>query len=162
VNTAALNEMTRLVLPGMVSRKKGGIVNVSSLSGVVPAPMLSTYSGTKAYINFFSHCLAAEYKRSGIAVQSITPGMTVSEMSKIRKPSLLGGVTMPGVIAKGSLDTLGLENHWSPFWVHALIEYVMHTLPLSLVLDKINQMHIGINKRAKAKIAREAGAKKSQ
>jgi 17beta-estradiol 17-dehydrogenase / very-long-chain 3-oxoacyl-CoA reductase len=157
VNISALNQMTRLVLPKMVAKKKGGVINVSSLSGVVPAPMLSAYSGSKAYINFFSLCLSAEYKRSGIAFQSITPSMVVSNMSKIRSASLLRGVTTPQVIAKGSLDTLGQEIHWSPFWVHALIEYVFHKLPLGLVLDKINQMHIGIRKRAQAKEKKEKG-----
>ena len=59
-------------------RKKGAIVNLSSMAGRVPTPMLSVYSGTKAYVDFFSKCLAQEYKSQGIVVQSVTPGMVVS------------------------------------------------------------------------------------
>eukprot|EP01087_Luapelamoeba_hula_P005320 TRINITY_DN153_c0_g1_i1.p1 TRINITY_DN153_c0_g1~~TRINITY_DN153_c0_g1_i1.p1 ORF type:complete len:320 (-),score=63.72 TRINITY_DN153_c0_g1_i1:114-1073(-) len=148
VNVKALNEMTRIVMPIMIKRKAGGIINVSSFSGVVPAPMLSVYSGTKAYINFFSLCLATEYKRSGIDVLSVTPSMVVSNMSKFRQPSLLKGVTSADKVARGSLNVLGLETHWSPFWLHALLEYVFQRLPSATVLDKINEMHIGIRKRA--------------
>jgi len=152
VNIGSINEMTRIVLPKMVERKAGGIINVSSLSGVFPAPLLSGYSASKAYIHFFSLNLASEYRKSGIFVQSITPSMTVSNMSKIRRSSLLAGVTTPEVIAKGSVDTLGQEIHWSPFWLHGLIEYVFAALPLSFVLNKINVMHQDIRKRALAKL----------
>jgi len=159
VNVKGLNEMIRIVLPKMVQRKNGAIINLSSLSGVAPAPLLSTYSASKAYIDFFSLCLASEYKRHGIAIQSITPGMTVSNMSKIRKPSLLAGVATPESIVKGSLATLGVEPRWSPFWVHAIIEYVLvNILPLGVTLDKINGLHQGIKKKALEKIKREAKA----
>jgi 17beta-estradiol 17-dehydrogenase / very-long-chain 3-oxoacyl-CoA reductase len=54
---------------GMVERKRGAIINVSSASGNAPTPLLSIYSATKAYMDFFSQGLAAEYGRSGIFVQ---------------------------------------------------------------------------------------------
>jgi len=152
INIGAINKMTRIVLPKMVQRKAGGIINVSSLSGVFPAPLLAGYSASKAYIHFFSLNLASEYARAGIYVQSITPSMTASNMSKIRKASLLAGVTTPQVIAKGSVDTLGQEIHWSPFWLHGLIEFVFAALPLSVVLSKINGLHQSIRIRALAKL----------
>ncbi len=64
------------------------------------------------------------YKKDGIAVQSVTPGFVVSNMSKFRKPNLLGGVCNPDVIAKGSLNAIGQDVHCNPFFMHALIEYV--------------------------------------
>lgn len=154
VNIKSVNEMTRIVLPKMVDRQAGGIINVSSISGAVPAPMLSTYSASKAYVNFFSQCVATEYARSGIAVQAITPSLVVSNMSKLRKPSLAQGVTTPEVVVNGSLATLGSEIHWSPFWVHALQEWAMkRVLPLSYVLNNIMlKMHLSIRKRALAKL----------
>jgi len=153
VNIKSVNEMTRIVLPGMVEKQSGAIINVSSISGAVPAPMLSTYSASKSYVNFFSQCVATEYARSGIAVQAITPSLVVSNMSKIRKASLLQGVCNPDVIVKGSLHNLGYEIHWSPFWFHALQEWAMkRVLPLSYTLNNIMlKMHIGIRKRALAK-----------
>mgnify|MGYP001077763613 CR=1 FL=1 len=77
INIKSVNEMTRIVLPRMVEkyvircryldcliflyRQSGAIINVSSISGAVPAPMLSTYSASKSYVNFFSQCVATEY-----------------------------------------------------------------------------------------------------
>jgi len=155
VNIRSVNEMTRIVLPKMVENHAGGIINVSSISGAVPAPMLAVYSGSKAYVNFFSQCVATEYARSGISVMSITPSLVVSNMSKIRQASLVQGVTTPEVVVKGSLNTLGYEIHWSPFWMHALQEWAMtRLLPLSIVLNNIMMtMHIAIRKRALAKLA---------
>ena len=46
-----MNEMTRLVLPQMADRKKGAVINLSSLSGAMCTPLLSVYSGTKAYVD---------------------------------------------------------------------------------------------------------------
>jgi len=162
VNIRSVNEMSRMVLPKMVEKKAGAIINVSSISGAVPAPMLAVYSGSKAYVNFFSQCLATEYARSGIAVQSITPSLVVSNMSKIRRASLVQGVTTPEVIVNGSLNDLGYEIHWSPFWVHALQEWAMtRVLPLSYTLNNIIlKMHISIRKRALAKL--EADKKKTK
>jgi len=153
VNIKSVNEMTRIVLPLMVEIQTGAIINVSSISGAVPAPMLSTYSASKAYVNFFSQCIATEYARSGIAVQSITPSLVVSNMSKIRKASLMRGVCDPDVVVKGSLHNLGYEIHWSPFWFHALQEWALkNVLPLDYVLNNVMmKMHIAIRKRALAK-----------
>ena len=61
----------------MVERKSGVIINVSSLSGLMPTPLLSVYSGTKAYVDMFSRGLTAEYKKIGITVQSVAPGYVV-------------------------------------------------------------------------------------
>lgn len=161
VNIKSVNEMTRIVLPLMVDRHAGAIINVSSISGAVPAPMLSVYSASKSYVNFFSQCVATEYARSGIAVQAITPSLVVSNMSKIRKASLAQGVCNPDVIVKGSLGNLGYELHWSPFWVHALQEWAMkRVLPLHYTLNNIMlAMHIAIRKRALAKEAQQNKAK---
>ena len=61
--------MTRLVLKGMVERKRGAIINLSSMSAHIPVPLLTVYSASKAYVDFFSRGLAAEYSSKGIVVQ---------------------------------------------------------------------------------------------
>jgi len=155
INIRTLNEMTRVVLPNMIKNKRGGIINVSSYSGVLPAAMLSTYSASKAYIHFFSQCLATEYKKDGIEVLSITPSLTVSNMSKLKKPSLTQAVAAPGVIAEGALAVLGKEIHWSPYWLHALIEYVTTRLPRWLMNKFLLSLGLSVRKRALAKQARE-------
>merc|ERR1711879_74279 len=105
VNINVTNKMTRIVLPFLLENKAGAVINLSSMAGRVPTPMLAVYSGTKAYIDFFTKCLAQEYKGNGIIFQSVTPGMVVSNMSKIRKTSVM--VASPEHIASRSLGKLG-------------------------------------------------------
>jgi 17beta-estradiol 17-dehydrogenase / very-long-chain 3-oxoacyl-CoA reductase len=66
--------------------------------------------------------LYGEYAGSGIYTQSVTPGMVVSNMSKIRKPSLT--VAAPEHIARRSLARVGGDVEISPFWTHAIMMYV--------------------------------------
>ncbi|CEG47231.1 short-chain dehydrogenase reductase acting with nad or nadp as acceptor [Plasmopara halstedii] len=61
LNVTSGTIMTKLVLPGMVQRKRGVIVNLSSGSGRMVVPLLSEYSATKKYIEQLTLCLAAEY-----------------------------------------------------------------------------------------------------
>jgi len=149
VNITATNKLTRIVLPQMVNRKGGAIINLSSMTGRVPTPMLSLYSGTKAYIDFFSKCLAQEYKKYGIIVQSVTPGMVVSNMSKIRKATLL--VCSPAHIAKRSIDRLGCEYEISPYHIHAILIYVFSKLPLFITESYMLSRNEDTQKRAERK-----------
>jgi len=68
--------LTRAALPGMIARDRGGIINVSSIAGLVPIPGSVTYSATKAYLNVFSEALQAELTGTGVKVQSLCPGFT--------------------------------------------------------------------------------------
>lgn len=62
LNVSAAAEMTHWALPKMLTLKKGLIINVSSGSAIVPAPLLALYSGTKAFLDTFSVALAHEYE----------------------------------------------------------------------------------------------------
>uniref|UniRef100_A0A453P0C9 Uncharacterized protein n=1 Tax=Aegilops tauschii subsp. strangulata TaxID=200361 RepID=A0A453P0C9_AEGTS len=71
VNVEGVTRVTHAVLPGMVDRKRGAIVNIGSgAASVVPSdPLYSVYAATKAYVDQFSRCLYVEYKGKGIDVQ---------------------------------------------------------------------------------------------
>ncbi|KAG8065635.1 hypothetical protein GUJ93_ZPchr0004g40511 [Zizania palustris] len=71
LNVEALMRVTHAVLPGMVERKRGAIVNISSDASTIllSYPLYSVYAATKAYVDQFSRCLAVEYKNKGINVQ---------------------------------------------------------------------------------------------
>jgi uncharacterized protein len=79
VNIVALTELTGLVLPGMHARKKGRILNVGSVAGFQPGPLMAVYYATKAYVNSFSEALANELAGSGITVTCLAPGATETE-----------------------------------------------------------------------------------
>ncbi len=84
-NITSVTKMTGLVLPGMVSRKGGIIINVASASGRVPTPLLTVYSATKAYMDFFSRAIDQEYRSRGVIVQSVNPYFVSTKMSGMRK-----------------------------------------------------------------------------
>jgi short-subunit dehydrogenase len=68
--------LTRAVLPGMIVRGRGAIINISSVAGLVPIPGSVTYSSTKAYLNVFSEALSAELRGTGVKIQALCPGFT--------------------------------------------------------------------------------------
>ena len=65
VNVTALTHLTRLLLPGMIERRRGGILNVASTAGFQPGPFMAVYYATKAYVISFSEALADELAASG-------------------------------------------------------------------------------------------------
>ena len=74
LNVTAVSTVTRSVLPGMVERRRGAVVNISSMMVQVPSPLYSAYSATKAFVDNFSNNLAVEYRDRGIVVQTVLPG----------------------------------------------------------------------------------------
>src|SRR5271167_3531530 len=76
VNVTALVRLTRAVLPGMVARGKGGILNVASTIAFQPAPFQATYGASKAFVLSFSQALWAETRGSGVTVSALCPGPT--------------------------------------------------------------------------------------
>jgi hypothetical protein len=79
LNVRALVALTRALLPGMVERGRGRIVNVVSTSAFQPVPFLSVYAASKAFVLFFTEGLATELKGTGVRVQALCPGLTESE-----------------------------------------------------------------------------------
>ncbi|GAB4531246.1 MAG: SDR family oxidoreductase [Anaerolineae bacterium] len=76
VHIIASVRLTRAALPGMIARRRGAIINVSSIAGLVPIPGSATYSSSKAYLNVFSEALQAELKGTRVKVQALCPGFT--------------------------------------------------------------------------------------
>jgi short-subunit dehydrogenase/ubiquinone/menaquinone biosynthesis C-methylase UbiE/uncharacterized protein YbaR (Trm112 family) len=78
-NTIASVRFCRAVLPGMLARGYGAIVNVSSIGALVPKPKDATYCAAKAYLNMFSKSLQMELAATQIHVQALCPGFTLTE-----------------------------------------------------------------------------------
>jgi uncharacterized protein len=83
VNVAALTELTRLFLPGMIQRRSGGILNVASTAAFQPGPLMAVYYATKAYVLSFSEAVAEETAGSGVRVTCLAPGPTATEFAAV-------------------------------------------------------------------------------
>ncbi|MDZ7780645.1 MAG: SDR family oxidoreductase [Gemmatimonadota bacterium] len=74
VNIEALTRMTRLFLPGMVERGRGGVLQVASTAAFQPGPLMAVYYASKAYVLHFSEAIAEEVRRQGVTVTVLCPG----------------------------------------------------------------------------------------
>ena len=79
LNVLALARLTHAVLPGMRKRGHGGILNVSSVAGVLISPGGAVYAATKAFVTSFSESLSAEVSGHGVHVTALCPGLTRTE-----------------------------------------------------------------------------------
>ncbi|MGH3902046.1 MAG: SDR family NAD(P)-dependent oxidoreductase [Pseudonocardiaceae bacterium] len=73
VNVAAMTELTHLMLPRMVQRRSGRILNVASTAAFAPGPLNAVYHATKAHVLSFSEALAEELDGSGVTVTALCP-----------------------------------------------------------------------------------------
>jgi uncharacterized protein len=85
VNIGALTRLTRALLPQMISRKRGAILNVSSSAGFLPIPEFNVYAATKAYVTSFSESLRAEVRGAGVTVTALCPGPIHTEFGDAAK-----------------------------------------------------------------------------
>ncbi|PWU08052.1 MAG: short-chain dehydrogenase [Verrucomicrobia bacterium] len=78
VNVTSLTHLTRLFLPGMISRRRGGVLNVASTASFQPGPGMAVYYATKAYVLWLTEAIAEELAETGVTVTALCPGPTVT------------------------------------------------------------------------------------
>jgi len=98
VNVAALTELTHRLLPGMLARRRGGILNVSSVAAFPPGPYMAVYYASKAYVQSFSDALRFELRETPIHVTSLAPGPVSTEFAS------RSGIGSLGIFDKNSLS----------------------------------------------------------
>jgi short-subunit dehydrogenase len=98
VNVVALTELSRLLLPGMVERGRGRVLNLGSVGSFVPAPMTAAYAATKAYVLSLSLAMAEELRGTGVTVTCLCPGPTETgfqERAEMGDSALIRGRQLP-------------------------------------------------------------------
>ncbi|HFD38649.1 MAG TPA: SDR family oxidoreductase [Anaerolineae bacterium] len=78
LNVNTLMELTRLYLPSMRRRRRGGVINVASTAAFQPVPYLAVYGATKAFVLSFSEAVAQEVRADGVTVMALCPGPTAT------------------------------------------------------------------------------------
>ena len=82
LNIVALTALTRLFLPGMVARKRGRILNVSSIASLMPGPLQAVYFATKAYVTSFTNAIAEELRGTRVTATALLPGATKTNFAE--------------------------------------------------------------------------------
>lgn len=95
LNIEALTHLTHALLPAMVKRGYGAIVNISSLASVLPIPDFAVYAATKAFVTSFSEALKIEVREHGVTVLAVCPGPVHTEFGKVAREKG-GSSDMPG------------------------------------------------------------------
>jgi len=167
LNVESTTWMTKLVLPGMVNRRAGAIVNQSSAAARFPLPLLAGYSAAKGYIENLTRSCHGEYEAKGIHFQCQSPLWVATPMvfpnSKVppeKRATLM--VPTPKKYARSAVAAIGQDTLISPYWVHEIAIWFGNRLPEFLVVQGILKMHLAVrfNKKCVAKM--EEKQKKAQ
>jgi len=140
-NIKGLTYCTRFILPGMVARNRGHIVNISSTAGAWPYPGGNVYGGTKAFVTQFSRNLRCDLLGTKVRVTCIQPGMAETEFSKVRfkgdetaaakvyegaealtaddiAETVAWVVNRPAHVNINTLEVMSIDQAWGPFAIH--------------------------------------------
>jgi 17beta-estradiol 17-dehydrogenase / very-long-chain 3-oxoacyl-CoA reductase len=108
LNVVAVTAMTRCVLPGMLNRGRGVIINIGTCLALYGCAYFTLYAATKAFMQSLTLDLSLEYKGSGVLFQYQAPGYVTTKLAKIKEPSLF--VPTPEQYAKVGLNSVGLQQ----------------------------------------------------
>ena len=110
LNVTTLTRLCRRVLPGLVARRRGGIVNVVSMAAFQAIPYMAVYAATKAYVLSLSEALHEEVRSHGVTVTAVCPGPTATEFTKradLEKSKLF----QSGSMSAEDVARIGLDGH---------------------------------------------------
>ncbi|WP_329223546.1 SDR family oxidoreductase [Streptomyces sp. NBC_01485] len=111
VNVVSLHALTQALLPGMLARRRGGILVTGSTAGCQPVPTAATYSASKAFANTFAEALHVELRGTGVSCTLLAPGpvrtnfYAVGGMSRLQERKFLAWLT-PERVAEAGLRGL--------------------------------------------------------
>jgi len=124
LNVAALTRLSHAALAAMVPRRRGWLLNVSSVASFQPAPRLAVYAATKAYVTSLSESLHEEVRPAGVHVTALCPGLTKTEFQRVSNtqqyadrfpsfvwtsPEQVAGTGLRDVVAGKAISVPGLQ-----------------------------------------------------
>lgn len=153
VHNLALIKLCHAVLPNMVSKRKGIIINVSSLLAFTPSPTNAMYSASKAFVKLLTESLYLELQGTGVQVQALCPGMTKTDfhermgfdkntfykdkgMMKAMTPEEVVGISLQYLGKDKVLCVPGGNNKLSSFLLKVLPQAVIYKMASSMMHKK--------------------------
>jgi short-subunit dehydrogenase len=151
LRTAALNvlaplRLTHACLPGMIARGAGGVVNVSSISALLPRPGSATYAATKAFLSAFGESLAMEVAGRGVHITTVHTGLTRSgfhDAAGVDPASMpnIGWLTPAQVADAGLAAVVAGRPAVVPGTAYRIRMPLLRVLPRSLVRTMVRRAH---------------------
>jgi len=134
-------QLVKLFLPGMIARKHGQILNVSSLAAFHPGPLMCMYYSTKAYLLSFSTSVATELKGTGVSMTALCPGITKTGFQQAvgsGKPKISWNMANAASVAEfGYHAMMNGKLLAVPGFFNNLILLVKRFLPLKTVANSV-------------------------
>lgn len=120
-NIKGLCYLTRCILPGMVARNRGHIINMGSIAGTYPYPGGNVYGATKAFVKQFSRNLLTDLNHTKVRVTNIEPGLAESEFSIVR---FHGDTSKADAVYKGTEPLRPVDIAEIVHWVTSVPSHV--------------------------------------
>ncbi|MEU8525180.1 MULTISPECIES: SDR family NAD(P)-dependent oxidoreductase [Streptomyces] len=137
VNVVALVDLTHELLPGMLERGRGSVVNVASNAAFQPSPYFAVYGAAKAFVLNFGLALRQEYRGRGIRVLTLCPGPVETaffDTIGTRKAAVMGSMTTPKPVVRAALRALDRDRGYvAPGLGNALAAHLTPRRPRTLV-----------------------------
>lgn len=147
LNVMSLVQLTRRLLPDMLSRGRGAIVNLSSMAAFQPGPYMTTYYATKAFVLSFSEGLREELRGSGVQVVTCCPGPTVTGFGAragVTKPAPAGAVFPTAAqVADDTMRAFERGGLVIPGFVNKLLIQSLRIAPRRLVVAAVSRLNQG-------------------
>ena len=132
LNITALTRLTHAVLPGLLARNEGAVINIASVLAVQALPISAVYSATKAYVLQFSRGLQGELATTGVKIQAVLPAATATEiwtegvsgvpLAALRKDTIMSAEDLVDAALAGfdkgeavTWPSVGDEGLWNTF-----------------------------------------------
>jgi short-subunit dehydrogenase len=141
LNVRVLTDLTLRFLPTMVANKSGGIINVASIAGFMPGPMMAVYFATKNYVLSFSDALSSELRGSGVTLTTLCPG-TVKTGFQARAGQNERGSTLSAydVASQGWAGFKAKRRVVIPGFLNQMMAYGLRLTPRRISLPLIKQV----------------------
>jgi short-subunit dehydrogenase len=110
LNVATLVDLSAAVLPGMLSRDYGVIVNIASTASFQPVPGMAVYAATKAFVRSFTEALWGETVGTNVRVLAVSPGATATEFFKVAGANPAGGLAPVSDVVKATFKALDSKS----------------------------------------------------
>ncbi len=167
LNIEAVLRLTKLFLPGMIKQRRGRILNVASVAGFEPGPLLAVYHASKAFVLSFSEALATELADTGVTATALCPGPTDTDF--FEKSGMVGArlfqrgnLMAPQDVAKAGYEGLMAGDRVVvPGVANKIIVFSRRLLPEATLAKMTEKLYVDTSSRTRERGDRELKAARS-